>query len=900
MSLLQEASAIFYHPLDSDKTEFLVSQVWTGDPAFTEGIISESASAISFAGMSISSPTTYLTSAVGTDSNANTIDRLTDDKALVAYAGETGIGKRIRVVECSGTTLTFGTPVTFDTDDGLERQFDVAVLTPEKFIVFYDDDDDSSGKARVGSISGTTITLFPEVTFDNLGGDRIRAVTVSAGVSGTAVVTYSPVGGSSGIAIIAAISGVSGTELAFGNKAPYHTGARTEDNFVTSPNGGIGQFVIAVAYQEEDTFDLYIKAGTISGLDITFGSGLLVDESDVLGGYEAKLVSLQENIIALGWKDGSNTDAPREIKCTAFSISGTTLTSGSTFLVEGSRPASSTENMDLVRTNDTTFQFFYNRAGFGGNPTSPGRVHTATLTNVNDLTLDFGAAASLPGVRMAGTWADSLTASKYLYGYRDFDDDDDLKMLVGTLDLDNGLIASSGGAYASASGGEHVTMCMWVQEPTASGSFVVVERGYVVSLSEASGITLGGSTLSWAASGISGLFLPMNDGDPHFIVLDFDHIASGTWELNTSIDGLPFSSAGTRTALAPITTDTAPEIFLSNPNGINQWVDELAIWVNNTKFTDDNLAKLYSLGAVFDLPLSAFSSLSTGVSGTKDAHIAGHDAVDNTLSLFTTGFLGTSGNLVLYATGHEPISDSITLQELAYDVINNTATMFVNSLTSISGTTTLSQIGHDTTSGALNLYVPGLDIVTNDINLFMSAFDVANDQIDLFVGGFDTTSGSVSLLINGPTQIQDADFTMFLCCPFDAVSGILTLQMSGEIPTSDMDRLVDTFIKAPGFNPQLIGRFGTAPTTVTIEIWDLIGGTNNVVPLSSSGVEQIGDTLTWRWSTEFLPVDNNLGHFAFRMTADTGETVDGEFMFDNLEGYTEGHPDDPDDFILQI
>lgn len=98
-------------------------------------------------------------------------------------------------------------------------------------------------------------------------------------------------------------------------------------------------------------------------------------------------------------------------------------------------------------------------------------------------------------------------------------------------------------------------------------------------------------------------------------------------------------------------------------------------------------------------------------------------------------------------------------------------------------------------------------------------------------------------------------------------------------PTGDIEgRFVDEFCRTSDFIPTLMGQFiSTSPSGVTIELWDIINGDNTPLILIDDTVQQVGDTESWMWSMTNMPSDNSAdGQFLFRMTADTGETIERE------------------------
>ena len=66
-------------------------------------------------------------------------------------------------------------------------------------------------------------------------------------------------------------------------------------------------------------------------------------------------------------------------------------------------------------------------------------------------------------------------------------------------------------------------------------------------------------------------------------------------------------------------------------------------------------------------------------------------------------------------------------------------------------------------------------------------------------------------------------------------------------------RPFDELLRSHDFNPQIIGNLGTSPSGVTIEIWNIANGDNELLDLIDNNCFQIGNTGRWRWSTVNLP-----------------------------------------------
>jgi len=105
--------------------------------------------------------------------------------------------------------------------------------------------------------------------------------------------------------------------------------------------------------------------------------------------------------------------------------------------------------------------------------------------------------------------------------------------------------------------------------------------------------------------------------------------------------------------------------------------------------------------------------------------------------------------------------------------------------------------------------------------------------------------------------------------------------ISGITPSGENDNFnltLEQLFKNGDFNPQIIGRFTTNPSSVTIAVWDVMDN-NSIVSLSSNDCYEIGDTNRWAFSTINLPpLTRRVNQYVFKMIANTTEIFKGEFI----------------------
>jgi len=159
----------------------------------------------------------------------------------------------------------------------------------------------------------------------------------------------------------------------------------------------------------------------------------------------------------------------------------------------------------------------------------------------------------------------------------------------------------------------------------------------------------------------------------------------------------------------------------------------------------------------------------------------------------------------------------------------------------------------------------GIGFGSNSVE-FSGTFVCPTENIDLFINGFDNFTDNMNLFIEGEIGLTK-QIDLFIR---GNVSG------TPSVGDDNFGITLDQLFKNGDFNPQVIGRFTTNPSNVTIEVWSNDG---NVITLTNSSCYQIGDTGRWAFSTINLPpLAKIVNQFIFRMTGDNLETFESQFM----------------------
>jgi len=239
-------------------------------------------------------------------------------RIVIAYQDEANsfYGQAV-VGTVSGTSISFGTPVVFES--AKSKDFFVAYDTANDkvVIVFCDEADSDKGKGIVGTVSGTSISFGSAATF-NSGGTNVQGLVYDTN-AGKVVVVYRDQGNSN--RGTAAVGTVSGTSISFGSEALFN-GNNGGYNITAVYDSTAQKVVIAFMDQGNSSYGTSV-VGTVSGTDITFGSAATfnsVTTQDTGIAYDSS-----NNKTVITYKDGSNSDKGMAVVGT---VSGTSISFG--------------------------------------------------------------------------------------------------------------------------------------------------------------------------------------------------------------------------------------------------------------------------------------------------------------------------------------------------------------------------------------------------------------------------------------------------------------------------------------------------------------------------------------------------------------------------------------------
>ena len=286
-----------------------------------------------------------------------TFDPNTANKFLLVYQDSTnGTYGTCKVGTISGTTISLGAAVVFNsaytTLDTRGAAFNPNVAN-QFVVVFRDEGDAGKGRQVVGTISGTSIS-FSNYFYWNSGACLYANISFDPNTSGKFVVTYKDSSNNeNGTAIVGTFSGNTasyGTEVVF-NPSP------SDDTFVTADPNNANKYIITYLDQGNSNYGTAI-IGTVSGTSISFGSEYVYNSAQVVSQIHAADPSNSGKFVVV-YKDVGNSSlvAARE-----GTVSGTTISYGTEVVWNGSAGG---DNLDIAFDPNTSGKFAIAYKDFG-------------------------------------------------------------------------------------------------------------------------------------------------------------------------------------------------------------------------------------------------------------------------------------------------------------------------------------------------------------------------------------------------------------------------------------------------------------------------------------------------------------------------------------------------------
>ena len=272
-----------------------------------------------------------VTEAVGTatvfeSAETNRIESTYDssnNKVVIVYRDVGNSNKGTAIVgTVSGTSISFGSPALFYDagSDKIKVTFD---SSNNKVVVVFCDTANGQARAAVGTVSGTSISFGSDVTFDSGVSNSETAVTFDSSNNKVVVAWRDQANSGYGTAIVGTVSG---TSISFGSATVYNSGSVYYNAITFDANAG----KVVVAYQDSaDSSKGNAIVGTVSGTGISFGSEATYT-TNVVGHVAITYDSSAQKTVVV-YKDATDGD---DGKAQLGTISGTSISFGSAVTYE--------------------------------------------------------------------------------------------------------------------------------------------------------------------------------------------------------------------------------------------------------------------------------------------------------------------------------------------------------------------------------------------------------------------------------------------------------------------------------------------------------------------------------------------------------------------------------------
>jgi len=334
-------------------------------------------------------------------------------KVLISYLG-TGADGKVQIGTISGTSITFGTAVSVNSGSATETAISLNTNVANQFVVAYKDNADT--KVMVGTISGTSITLGTAValwsgasTNVDVDFDPYDATRFIVGGRDPTSPFYGKV----------RIGTISGTSITLGTASTFYSGSTVDVQVKFIPTV---QYKFVVTWQRNSSpYNVLSSVGTISGSSISYGTSVAID-SGTCSKHVMYFCPSYTGKFLVFYIDGGNEEYGKLLVGT---VSGTSISYGSEVVVNASNAIDSV-GAGFDTHNNGRFMAVYGMASVGnvrvGIMGGTAGVTNLTATNLIGITSE---ATSSGGTAKINTWGGineaqtSLTIASDYYAQTD-------------------------------------------------------------------------------------------------------------------------------------------------------------------------------------------------------------------------------------------------------------------------------------------------------------------------------------------------------------------------------------------------------------------------------------------------------------------------------------------------
>ena len=253
---------------DSNLNKVIISYADLGNSNYGTAVVG------TVSGTSISFGTPVVFESATTTNIGSTFDS-NSNKVVIVYRdlGNSYYGTAI-IGTVSGTGISFGNPVVYETSSS---QYNSATFdsNSNKVVIAYRDGQDSNiGKAVVGTVSGTGISFGSIVVYNNA--VTSYSVITFDSSSNKVVIAYQDGGTNKGTAVVGTVSG---TNISFGSEVAFTDNDASRVSIAYDSD----EEKVVVAYRDEDNSNVGTAVvGTVSNTSISFGTPVVFNNGATL------------------------------------------------------------------------------------------------------------------------------------------------------------------------------------------------------------------------------------------------------------------------------------------------------------------------------------------------------------------------------------------------------------------------------------------------------------------------------------------------------------------------------------------------------------------------------------------------------------------------------------------
>jgi hypothetical protein len=236
-----------------------------------------------------SSVTQSLGSETGFTTNASSFMSTAFDtnaeKMVIAW-NDNGSAGTARVATVSGTSISYGTAVVFENANSQDMSMTFDSNSNRVVISYRDYGNSQYGTAIVGAVSGTDISFGTPVVFESASAAESK-IAFDSSNNKVVIVYYDEGDGNKGKAIVGTVDS-SDNSISFGSAVVYETGEARENGIVFDSSNN----KMIIVYKDVNNSNRGTAiVGTVSGTSISFGSSATFDDQTFVAGQPAQEIA---------------------------------------------------------------------------------------------------------------------------------------------------------------------------------------------------------------------------------------------------------------------------------------------------------------------------------------------------------------------------------------------------------------------------------------------------------------------------------------------------------------------------------------------------------------------------------------------------------------------------------